>query len=342
MIKDLVKNKVNKKSKKINTLKLNRSLKDKFSVDKFIKNNKKLFLFFIGFFLIFSIIVFSCLFLLRKQEQKVGQKRTPLASDLAPSSSPSASTSRLVKEATKEAVVAAPEKNNQKISRKLPIIMYHYVENILNSSDTLRQKLNIPPAIFENELKNLKENGYQTYFVREVPEIINDRMLFSPKGVILSFDDGYEDFYADVFPLLKRYQTKATLYVIYNFIDRPGYLSASQIRELIASGLVEIGSHTLDHIDLRNAPDSVAKREIFESKQRLENKFGIKVKTFAYPFGTYNSETLNLVKESGYTAAVSTIPGTYHSNEKLFYLHRLRPGIFYNHDMVKVLEEYKY
>lgn len=224
---------------------------------------------------------------------------------------------------------------------KVPILMYHYVEYVKDVNDLIRKKLDINPVLFEAHLKVLHENNYHTYFVKDLPAILNGTIAYSDKSIILTFDDGYEDFYTDVFPLLKKYQMKATEYIIYDYINRKGFMNDQEIHELAGSGLVEIGAHTLDHLYLKKLPVSVAKTQIFDSKAKLEQRFGIKVETFAYPYGAFDQEVVDLVKQAGYTAAVTVMPGAYHSTDNLFYLTRIRPGVFVPSTMIKVLDSYK-
>ncbi len=228
---------------------------------------------------------------------------------------------------------------NEKV--KIPIIMYHYVEYVKDINDLIRKKLNINPALFDGHLKGLKEAGYKTYFVKDVSDILDGKINYSTQSAMLTFDDGYEDFYTDVFPLLKKYQMKATMYIVYDFIGRKGFMNEEEIKEILASGLVELGSHTLDHLYLKYLPESTQRKQVIESKQKLEETFGIKVKTFAYPYGAFSEETVNFVKEAGYIAAVTVIPGMQQSKENLFYISRVRPGIFTPQTIVKVIENYK-
>lgn len=212
---------------------------------------------------------------------------------------------------------------------KIPIIMYHYVEYVADPKDTIRRSLDIPPNLFESHLKSLQQANFESYFVKDVPDIMTGKISYDPqKSVILSFDDGYEDFYTDVFPLLKKYHTRATLYVIYHFVGRPGFLTEEQVQELHDSGLVEIGDHTYDHIYLKTASETVAEKQIIESKKAFEDTYHFKIFTFAYPYGAMSQTAIEDVKKAGYTAAVSVIPGAMQSDENLFYLYRIRPGIF--------------
>lgn len=221
---------------------------------------------------------------------------------------------------------------------KIPIIMYHYVEYTKDLKDIIRMRLDTSPAILESHLSTLRNAGYETYFVKDIPDILNGTIRYSTKSAVLSFDDGYEDFYTDVFPLLKKYHARATAYVIFDYIGRPGFLTEKEIQELIDSDLVEIGSHTLDHTYLKLAPKEFADRQIIESKKKFEDTFNINIKTFAYPYGAFNADNIKTVEAAGYTCAVSVIPGVMQSYDNLFYLSRIRPGLFTPSTMISVIE----
>jgi len=222
---------------------------------------------------------------------------------------------------------------------KIPIIMYHYVEYVQDIGDVIRKRLSINPYVFERQLQTIKANNMQTYFVKDIPDILDGKIDYSSNSAVLTFDDGYEDFYTVAFPLLIKYQIKSTVYIVNDFIGRKGFLNEDQIRELINSDLVEIGSHTLDHFYLKDAQEKIALRQIIESKSELEKTFGIEVKTFAYPYGAFDEKTLEMVKAATFSAAVSVIPGTFQSKDNLFYLSRLRAGMFTEQNMISILEK---
>ncbi|HEX7542646.1 MAG TPA: polysaccharide deacetylase family protein [Patescibacteria group bacterium] len=229
----------------------------------------------------------------------------------------------------------------EKKEYRIPIIMYHYVEYVKDPLDTIRKNLDIFPFVLEKELETLNNNHYQTLFVKEVPKILSGETSYSSRSAVLTFDDGYEDFYTDVFPLLKKYQIKATIYVVYDFIGRKGFLNEKEIKEIISSKLVEIGSHTLDHLYLKKLSKSVVTKQVIDSKKLFEDKFNIKIETFAYPYGAFSQDTIDFVKSAGYTAAVSVIPGIKQSNEDLFYLYRIRAGSFSYGNIIKFFENYQ-
>lgn len=222
---------------------------------------------------------------------------------------------------------------------RLPVIMYHYVEKVKDKNDTTRIKLDTSPEVFEGHLMALRNAGYETYFVKDIPDILRGNKEISTRSAILTFDDGYDDFYTVAFPLLKKYKIRSTVYVIYDFIGRPGFLNKKQITNLIDSGSVEIGSHTLDHINLKTAKPEIARKQIGESKRLLEQDFHVEVKSFAYPIGALNPQVVEMVKEASYSGAVSVISGVMQSDENLFYLSRMRPGLFTPETMIDYLEK---
>lgn len=227
------------------------------------------------------------------------------------------------------------------VSAKIPIIMFHYVEFVQDVNDLIRRQLDINPYLFEGQLKALHDVNFDTYFVRDVPDILNGNIDYNAsRSAVLTFDDGYEDFYRDAFPILKKYQMKATIYIIYDYIGRRGFLSVNEIRELINSGLVEVGSHTFDHIYLSKIASDEARRQIVDSKKAFEERFGIDIKTLAYPYGAFDQQAIDLTKEASYSAAVSVIPGSIQSNNNLFYLYRIRAGNFTPQTIVRFLENY--
>lgn len=212
--------------------------------------------------------------------------------------------------------------------------MYHYVE-YSDPKDPGRVKLSISPSVFENQLKAMQKDNFQTIFARDISNVISQK---NDKKIVLTFDDGYEDFYYYVFPLLKKYQMKGTIYIIYNFIGKKDYLNEFQIKEMIASGLVELGAHTLNHAYLKDMKENLAWKEIYDCKILLEKMFAVPVPSFAYPFGAFNKETVNLVRKAGYTNAVSVIPGIMQSDTNDLFLFRIRPGYINTGNFTKSLE----
>lgn len=216
--------------------------------------------------------------------------------------------------------------NKKEIALRLPILMYHYVEDVTDLRDTLRQSMATRPSFFEEQLRYLKNNDYAVVTLDDLYQALKGQSRIPEKSIILTFDDGYRDFYTDAYPLLKKYQMKAINYIIVNHIGRSGNLTEEMIKEMLSSGLVQIGCHTLDHVYLPKDAPAKAKRQIVDCKKQLEERFGVAVNHFAYPGGYYNSEVMKMVEEAGFNTAVATVPGIKHSLNNIFTLKRLRVG----------------
>jgi len=123
-------------------------------------------------------------------------------------------------------------------------------------------------------MKYLHDNGYRTASLREVEDFIYNHKKLSEKTVLITFDDGYESNYVYAFPALKTYDFRAAIFLIGSKIvqkeepfdpDKLSMLSFRQIRKMLASGLVEFGSHTFDaheYIDGKPALLSMDKRQL--------------------------------------------------------------------------------
>jgi len=230
---------------------------------------------------------------------------------------------------------------------EVPVLMYHYVEYNQDERDFLRDSLNIVPHVFEAQIETFKDAGYTFITPQELPGLFADSSLAEQsmgqgadqKYVILSFDDGYEDFYTDVLPILKKHNVKAVNYIVSNFIGRLNYMKAWQIEEVIESGLVELGCHTANHWGLPGLEETVAFAEISESKKYLEDEFGVEVTSFAYPYGAYDADVVELVKRAGFTNAVTDDLGVVILRDKLFEIPRVRPGYNVGEDLLGYLEK---
>jgi peptidoglycan/xylan/chitin deacetylase (PgdA/CDA1 family) len=173
------------------------------------------------------------------------------------------------------------------------LLMYHSI-----AADT-PTGMNTPPEKFAAQVAWLKKQGYRFCTVSE--------LLANPKtkAVAITFDDGFANNYYQAFPVLKKYQAKATIYLAPDIADIDK-LSPAQITEMQNSGLIEFGAHSLTHINLSQTPSEQAQQEISGSKAQVAALTGVPCTSFAYPFGRFNDETIHLVQSAGFTSAVTT------------------------------------
>lgn len=208
----------------------------------------------------------------------------------------------------------------------VPILMYHYVEYVKDKGDTIRQSLALTPYTFEEQVKTLAEYGYTFMTNAEVAEVFEGKTGLPDKPIVLTFDDGYRDFYIDVYPILKKYNAKATAYIISGFLDHPNNMKTSQLLEIARDGLVEIGAHTVNHAWLKGLPQKTVLYELIQSKKDLEALIGRPVVSFEYPYGAFDVPSIKAVAQVGFTSAVSTVPGIDQPLMHRYFLYRLRPG----------------
>ena len=199
--------------------------------------------------------------------------------------------------------------------------MYHMVREPVQGAKF--NSLRVSPNDFENQIKYLRENGWHFF---TMAELIQSRNNLPEKSVAVTFDDGYEDNFTNALPILKKYNVKATIYLVVDRhnrewsskrkkkndngeLMREPKLQDQQIRKMLESGLIEIGSHTLTHDNLPTLTEENKHREISVSKKQIEELFNIECFSFCYPFGLYDKNDLKLVEQTGYSNATTVEKG---------------------------------
>lgn len=228
---------------------------------------------------------------------------------------------------------------NPSATFRVSILLYHYVENVKNKKDKLRNELNIPPSIFEEQVKTLANAGYTFMTAAELGQVMNGEMQMPAKPILLTFDDGHWDVATDILPILQRYNAKATAYIIPGFTGGSDFMSQAQVQKVVKSGLIEIGAHTVHHLSLKNKPYEIVKKEVDDSKTMIENTYHVKVVSFAYPNGAFDEQAVDIVKSDGYTTAVSTVPGIQQNQVNRYFLYRIRPGERTGPNLLKFLNQ---
>jgi peptidoglycan/xylan/chitin deacetylase (PgdA/CDA1 family) len=217
--------------------------------------------------------------------------------------------------------------------REIPVLVYHrVVESPPNNS---LFKVYITRQVLAHQLQTLKDKGYTTV---TFSDLLNG--VRAKKPVILTFDDGYEDNYDNLLPLLEQHGCKAVVYALADRgltvnqwdVDKgepPARLmSDAQLRACHESGHIEIGSHGLHHQRLPTVDSTTLRQEVFQSRQILEDVLGAAVPTFAYPYGDYGDREVQAVRAAGYRFGIGTVNGPLRFADDLFRIRRI--PIFYN------------
>jgi len=222
---------------------------------------------------------------------------------------------------------------------RVHVLMYHRVNSYR------KDELSVPPDRFRKQVEWLHRHGFRN---TQMTELESGSVATGDNGprVIFTFDDGYEDNYVDAYPILREYGYTAILYLPYDFIGtskmhprdtlesgRPEHnrlLSWNQVEEMLNDGM-EIGSHTMGHVNLIRMSPEQAKREIVESKHLLEQKLQVQITSFCYPGGYFEEKHVGWVQEAGYRSACTTTPRIWQGHD-LFMIPRvpvLSSDIFY-------------
>jgi len=225
---------------------------------------------------------------------------TETAAPVLPSASPTATLNHTITPTLLPSAPATPTWVSQGPDRiKVPILMYHHVE-----VSPIDSPYRVPAAKFDEEMKLLRNWEYTSITTTILVEAITKGVALPPRPVLITFDDANEDNYTTAFPIMQKYGYTGVLYLPYDYIGAPGYLTVEQIKEMIATGW-EVGSHSLTHpLNFLELSPPELRAEIVDSRKRLEALLGVPILTFAYPFGDVSSDAVDYVHFAGYIAAM--------------------------------------
>jgi peptidoglycan/xylan/chitin deacetylase (PgdA/CDA1 family) len=194
----------------------------------------------------------------------------------------------------------------------LPIVMYHSIS--LDATPMFKQ-FALAPAHFADHMAYLDDHGYTPLTVTQYIQLRQMPYSVWPRRpIVLTFDDGYADFYEHAFPVLLRHHFLATLYITTAYVgetsrwlQRSGeaarrMVTWEQLRELHLHN-IECGAHSHTHPQLDVLPRRLAQQEILRSKRLLEERLNTQTLTFAYPFGYYTADVQEDVHKAGFTSA---------------------------------------
>jgi peptidoglycan/xylan/chitin deacetylase (PgdA/CDA1 family) len=195
--------------------------------------------------------------------------------------------------------------------------MYHMVAEPRSREEA---RYAIRPRRFAAHMRALRESGYRLVSLDEIQSGLSGGGEVPDRAVAVTLDDGFADNHSDAFPILQRFGVPATIFLAHNAIggenrwmQTAGYpgrrmLEWAQILEMRSAG-IGFGSHTLSHPRLSALGREAAEAEIRGAKQALEDRLGEPVDHFAYPYGDWCGETVELVREAGHRLACSTRSG---------------------------------
>ncbi len=204
----------------------------------------------------------------------------------------------------------------------VPALMYHHVAELPGDASETQRNWTVSPAAFAEQLQYLASEGWHSIAPAEFAAYAAEGRPLPPKPVIITIDDGNRDIYTTAYPLIMETNLRPVLYVIPSHMSYGGYFTWEMARELAGQGMT-IGVHTLSHIALRGESIDVLQQEIGESRRIVEEELGQAVDSFCYPFGSYDENTIAILRENGYTTAFTLNGLPYQPRDDPYRLNRL-------------------
>lgn len=208
----------------------------------------------------------------------------------------------------------------------IPILMYH-------SIDSSGSPVSISKQLFANHVEVLRQRNFEVIPLREALRTLKEKGVTERK-IVLTFDDGFDNFYTDAFPILSKYKMPCTVFLVPNYCgknnDWPTQLKSvprlplmdwSRVQEL-SSAQIEFGAHTCTHPFLTRLSPDCAVREIKQSQDVIQEKIGRSVPYFAYPYGNLNRTVRAIVSEH-FEAALGTSLAETTSQDDVYNLSRI-------------------
>lgn len=219
-------------------------------------------------------------------------------------------------------------------SGKIPILMYHSVADEDESAVRPYYRIAITPSRFLQQMRWLNEQGYRTASLASAVGLLQ-RGGNIGKTVVITFDDGYRNFCEHAFPALKRFGFTATMFLpTASIADQPlifkgrECMTWGEVRELQRRGIT-FGSHTVSHPQLHGLDRELIREEILRSRRTIEDKTGLAVDSFAYPYAfpqtdePFKAMVRQILEEGGYHYGVCTRIGRAGAKSDPFFLERL-------------------
>ena len=205
--------------------------------------------------------------------------------------------------------------------------MYHSISEHVGKEK--HNKWRVKPKDFEKQMNWFYKNNWKSFTISELVKLDE----IPKKSFVVTFDDWFEDNFLNAFPILKKYNFKATIYLVPNQKTNhweekntsvlSNLLNNEQILQMQNSGLIEFGSHTLSHVNLSTINDEQLLNELKKSKEEVEKITNQECEAFAYPYGKFDDNIVNSVKRVGYKNATVVKRGLFKKDDDVFTIKRV-------------------
>lgn len=207
----------------------------------------------------------------------------------------------------------------QEVPQGVSVLMYHMVAT-LEDNDAV-----VHPDHFRAQMKYLHDNGYHPITLAELYAYMKDGAPLPTKPVCITFDDGYEDNYSIVYPIMKEYGFPWTIFVIGDMVGDPGRVTWEQLKEMHENG-VTVANHTLSHRQIPYLSEAEQRHEVAGMQALLREKLGVENRFFCYPYGLYSPTLEKILQENGIVLALTMDPGRVHVGDNVWEVQRIWIG----------------
>lgn len=208
----------------------------------------------------------------------------------------------------------------------VPVLLYHHVEPSAQAQSEGHTALNVDNGWFDKQMAYLNQKGYTSISADQLVQAIIHHQGLSPKSIVITLDDGYQDIYTYAYPIAQKYHIILNLMIPTGLLNNPDYLNWDELKNMVGSGQVFAYDHTWSHASLGGASMEKIRYEIMTAKTQLEQNLGRTVSIFAYPYGSEGEKVINFLTSNGFIAAFSTVPGYWQCDSFIMSLHRNRIG----------------
>ncbi len=206
-----------------------------------------------------------------------------------------------------------------------PTLFYHHVENLDQAQKENHKQFTVGDNFFRIQMQYLQGNGYTVIRMQDVINFFDTGTKLPGKSILLTFDDGYSDFHATAFPILREFGFAGTLFLPTGLTGNTGYVTWNDVEDLKNGGLILVANHTWSHHNVAGAA-AVVEKEISTADTQL-TQHGLNIpKVFAYPYGIEAPQAITFLNKLNYQLAFTTEPGRTLCKQKRLELPRVRIG----------------
>lgn len=208
---------------------------------------------------------------------------------------------------------------------KISVLMYHHIANLKEITSQAEKSLTVDTENFRKQMQYLKDKSYSVIEINDLKNFLENGTKLPAKSVLITADDAYDDNYLNMFPILKEFGFKATIFTPTGLVDNQRYLNWQKIEEMKNSGLVYFGNHTWSHHNSAGTIE-LQKKEIGTADTQLSEKNLNVCKAFAYPYGKPSLNAEKILEELGYKIAFTTTHGNLVCKKQSLEIPRIRVG----------------